>query len=78
MPKIRVIQQFKCNLQVFKNVRLFWDTLYFSANSKQNAMNVSELEDKIEREKESSLRVFEEMKDHDTKLDKELITQKVR
>ena len=28
LPKIRVIPQFKCNLQVFKNVRLFWDTLY--------------------------------------------------
>ena len=70
--------QFLNEFKHFSFVRFFWDTLYFSANSKQNAMNVSELEDKIEREKESSLRVFEEMKDHDTKLDKELITQKVR
>merc|ERR1712064_176139 len=49
---------------------------FTSINSKQNSMNVSQLEEKIEREKESSFRVFEEMKDHDAKLDKELITQK--
>merc|ERR1711971_212239 len=47
-----------------------------SENSKQNSDNVFRLEEKVEKEKKSTQRVFEELADHDTKLDKELIHQK--
>ena len=41
LPKIRVIQQFKSNLQVFKNFRLFWDTLYKAREKCYNILRVN-------------------------------------
>ena len=48
-----------------------------SDNSKQNSETVFRLEEKVETEKKSTQRVFEELADHDSRLDKELINQKV-
>ena len=57
---------------------LLMESFLSSENSKQNSDNVFRLEEKVEKEKKSTQRVFEELADHDNKLDKELCHQKVR
>ena len=51
--------------------------MYFSENSKQNSENVIHLEERLEKEKMSTAKVFDELADHDSKLEKEIMNQKV-
>ena len=46
-------------------------------NSKQNSENVIHLEERLEKEKMSTIKVFDELADHDSKLAKEIMNQKV-